>query len=136
MIVLLGFGLLHFYLLWWGDILANYALVGMVAFLFWRLPAKWLLSVALAVLAFHYAAGFVETLPMIAKVEEMLSGVTTPAEEIAEDKAEHASIPAHFEAFTESSRATEPFTSIFGYGIETLGFMLLGMAGNKARFLT
>ncbi len=152
MIVLLGFGLLHFYLLWWGDILANYALVGMVAVLFWRLPAKWLLTVALGVLAFHYAAGFVETLPMIAKVEaglaadatpderakveEMLSGVTTPAEEIAEDKAEHASIPAHFEAFTEGRRATEPFTSIFGYGLETLGFMLLGMAGYKSGFLT
>ena len=36
MAVLLLFGLAHFYLLWWGDILANYALVGMIAFVFWR----------------------------------------------------------------------------------------------------
>ena len=38
MAVLLLFGLAHFYLLWWGDILANYAMVGMIAFVFWRLP--------------------------------------------------------------------------------------------------
>ena len=48
MIVLLLFGLAHFYLLWWGDILANYALVGMVAFVFWRLPTHWLLLLASA----------------------------------------------------------------------------------------
>ena len=40
------FGLAHFYLLWWGDILANYALVGMIAFVFWRLKPKWLLLAA------------------------------------------------------------------------------------------
>src|SRR4029079_9677053 len=40
MIVLLAFGLAHFYLLWWGDILANYALVGMIAFVFWRLSPR------------------------------------------------------------------------------------------------
>ena len=34
MIVLLLFGLAHFYLLWWGDILANYALVGMIAYVY------------------------------------------------------------------------------------------------------
>lgn len=152
MIVLLGFGLLHFYLLWWGDILANYALVGMIAFLFWRLPAKWLLPIALAVLAFYYVPGFVENARLLtqveaglapdatpeerAKTEGMLSGVTSPADEIAEDKADHASIPAHFAAFTEGRRATEPFTSMFGYGIETFGFMLLGMAGYRSGFLT
>src|ERR687894_1367517 len=40
---LLAFGLIHFYLIWWGDILAEYALVGMVAFLFRKLDARQLL---------------------------------------------------------------------------------------------
>ena len=37
MVVLLLFGLLHFYFIWYGDILALYALIGMVAFLFRKL---------------------------------------------------------------------------------------------------
>ena len=54
MIVLLAFGLAHFYFFWWGDILANYALVGMIAFLFWRLRPKWLLlAAALSLLAMY-----------------------------------------------------------------------------------
>ena len=46
MIVLLGFGLAHFFLLWWGDILTHYAAVGMLAFLFTRLRAEKLLALA------------------------------------------------------------------------------------------
>src|SRR4029078_8629564 len=55
MIVLLLFGLAHFYFLWWGDILANYAMVGMVAFVFWRLKPKWLLLCAALSLTAMYA---------------------------------------------------------------------------------
>jgi len=152
MIVLLGFGLAHYYLLWWGDILANYALVGMVAYSFWRLPPKWLLAAALLALAVNYVPQFVGALPQIAKVErglapdappelrakveDMLSGMTTPPAEIEQDKAEHASIPAHVRAFTHGERALDPFNSVLGYGIETLGLMLLGIAGYKSGFLT
>ena len=48
MAVLLLFGLAHFYLLWWGDILANYALVGMIAFAFWKLKPRLLVLAAIA----------------------------------------------------------------------------------------
>ena len=37
-LVLLLFGALHFYLIWYGDILFGYALIGMVAWFFRRKP--------------------------------------------------------------------------------------------------
>ena len=39
MVWLLVFGLLHFYFIWFGDILAGYALIGMIAYLFRRTGA-------------------------------------------------------------------------------------------------
>ena len=50
MVVLLLFGLLHFYLIWHGDILALYALTGMVAFLFRDCATRTLLRWATALL--------------------------------------------------------------------------------------
>ncbi|HOB54536.1 MAG TPA: DUF418 domain-containing protein [Acidobacteriota bacterium] len=47
-LVLLGFGLLHAYLLWYGDILYNYALCGMLLFLFRRVRPRWLIAVGAA----------------------------------------------------------------------------------------
>lgn len=38
--LLLGFGLLHFYLIWFGDILSMYAMLGFVAVAFMRLQAS------------------------------------------------------------------------------------------------
>lgn len=39
LILLLGFGLIHFYLIWFGDILAGYALIGLMALAFMHLGA-------------------------------------------------------------------------------------------------
>jgi len=152
MIVLLGFGLAHFYVLWWGDILANYAMVGMIAFLFWRLPPQWLMSAAFAALAYSYAPPFIESAERLAVFEaaqapgataeqraeaaEMLKGLRSSPEAIEADKREHDSLAAHFAASTRGSRATEPFYGVLGYGIETLGLMLLGIAGFRTGFLT
>ncbi|MXP40801.1 DUF418 domain-containing protein [Altererythrobacter soli] len=151
MIVLLIFGLAHYYLLWWGDILANYALVGMVAYLFWRLRTKWLLLAAVAALLLHYVPQFAQTIPRVAQIEAGLAPGAPPelraqveamlapspalASEIAEDKAAHASIAAHVRDRTQGDAAWRPFMSVFTYGLETLGLMLLGMAGLKCGFL-
>lgn len=153
MIVLMAFGAAHYYVLWWGDILINYALVGMVAFLFWRLPTKWLIAAAFAVLALHFTPNFMQTAGYVAKYEAGTAADATPqeraklqellaeptpeelAEEIAANKEAHSSIAAHV-----VSQVTEnpwrPWNSVFGYGLETLGLMLIGMAGYKLGFLT
>ena len=153
MIVLLLFGLAHYYLLWWGDILANYALVGMIAYVFWRLRPKWLLLAAVVALLLGYVpqlvggmgqiakveAGLAPDAPpeLRAKVERMLAPSPTLAQEIAEDKADHASIAAHLGASTEDrGAALRPFMSVPGYGLETLGLMLIGMALFKSGMLT
>jgi uncharacterized protein len=151
MIVLLLFGLAHFYLLWWGDILANYALVGMIAFVFWRLKPKWLLLAAALSLGAMYGPmvyfGGQQIAKMEAKaapdasaedrafVEEQMAGLTPTEEALAEEKAAHASIPAHLESTLEN-QPLDPFFGVKGYGLETLGLMLLGMAGYKSGFLT
>jgi uncharacterized protein len=48
---LLLIGAVHGYLIWWGDILFHYAIVGMIVFLFRYRPAKSLISIAVVVLA-------------------------------------------------------------------------------------
>ena len=50
MLVLLGFGLIHFYLIWFGDILVLYAMSGLVAFLFRKLSVQRLVALGAAFL--------------------------------------------------------------------------------------
>jgi uncharacterized protein len=152
MFVLLLFGLAHFYFLWWGDILANYALVGMIAFVFWKLPSKWLLATALAALALNYAPDIAGGRQMMAGLEakrapdasaadraalaERMKSLRSSEAKIAADREAHTTIAAHLAMTTSPERRGEPFRSVPGYGLETLGLMLLGMAGYKTGFLT
>jgi uncharacterized protein len=154
MIVLLLFGCIHYYVLWWGDILVNYALVGMIAFIFRRLKSPLLLLAAACSLGLFYIPQFVQALPEIhmvqhgmepgapaalhAKAAAMLKKVAPAdsAADIARDKSEHSSIQAHVIASTHGDAALDPWQSVPGYGLETLGFMLIGMAGFKSGFLT
>jgi uncharacterized protein len=154
MIVLLLFGAIHYYVLWWGDILVNYALVGMVAYFFWRLKPPLLLLAAICSLGLFYIPQWVEAMPQIqmlqrgeepgapaalrAQAEAMLKKVTPTATlaEIERDKRAHDSIPAHIRASTQGDAAMDPLNSVPGYGLETLGFMLIGIAGFKSGFLT
>jgi len=151
MAVLLLFGLAHYYLLWWGDILSNYALVGMAAFVFWRLPPRLLLLASALSLAMIYVPTVYEgtrdmaafaakaapdaTADQRAAFERKRAGLYPTPEELAEAKAAHASIRAHLRSVL-ANQPYRPFNSVPGYGLETLGLMLLGMAGYKSGFLT
>ena len=150
MIVLLGFGLAHFFLLWWGDILTHYAAVGMLAFLFTRLRAEKLLALAACGFLLYAIPSAYFSATQISQYEQVQSGTAPPAvvkkaqerkarffpdaKTIAADRADHGTLPAHFRASVK-----EGLASPFDFGplwIETLSLMLLGMAGYKSGFLT
>jgi uncharacterized protein len=150
MIVLLGFGFLHFLLLWWGDILTHYAAVGMVAFLFFKLRARILLAISIFGFLFYAGPSAYFTIKAHSMYEQVQSGTATAevrkeyedrakdlfpdAKAIAKDRATHQDIPAHVR-----SAIDEGLASPFDFGplwIETLSLMLLGMAGYKSGFLT
>lgn len=66
---LMLFGMLHYLLLWWGDILFVYAACGIVALLFRRLPTAALLGLALAItVSGHLGSAFADV--PLARAEE------------------------------------------------------------------
>ncbi|HEX2625117.1 MAG TPA: DUF418 domain-containing protein [Sphingomicrobium sp.] len=150
MAVLLGFGLAHFFLLWWGDILTHYAAVGTVAFLFARLSAERLLAIAAVGFLLFAAPSAVVSANRLSQAaaaaapEANADAVTRwnesrkpffpDAATIAADRADHASITAHVRSSVREGVFT-PF-DLGSLWIETLSLMLLGMAGYKAGFLT
>lgn len=52
---LLLFGMLHFYLLWFGDILIGYALVGLAAWLFRNWSVRGLIAAGFALILLQFA---------------------------------------------------------------------------------
>lgn len=55
MVLLFVVGMLHAILIWWGDILATYAFCGLFLIALMRLPAKWLLTLAVVVNGLYHA---------------------------------------------------------------------------------
>ena len=151
MLVLLGFGLAHYYLLWFGDILTLYAVAGLVIFLFRRMPAEKLVALGWAFLVGHLLlmgafafdqnqAQLAATAPGAGKAaldawNQGLGMFAPSAGEIARDKALHLGSYASFVSFNlEHSSAMVKGTLVFLP--DTIGLMLLGMAGYKSGFLT
>ncbi|WP_310467845.1 DUF418 domain-containing protein [Sphingomonas sp.] len=149
---LLLFGYLHFTLIWYGDILVGYALIGMLAWHFRELGPRglllWALALILAELAVlggtaAYASSLAQSVSganpdpgalaawqgMAGKVA--IPDATTLAEELALYRGPWSELVGH-----QLTELTMPliFTAVFGW--ETLAYMLLGMAGLKSGFLT
>ena len=130
---LLLFGLLHAYLLWYGDILYYYALCGMLIWLFRKLP-PWLLIML----------GFISV--AVASVFAFLSGFALvegwmPVEAIADDWVPtkdmvEAEIAAYRGSWldqmtghrVEAAFFFETFLFLFGISWRAGGMMLIGMA--------
>ena len=146
------FGLAHYLLLWWGDILMIYAIVGLVALRF--VGHEPLGLVKWAFIAF--LAHFLIVGGMTAGMEVLRHMATGPDASASDIDAWQAlqislgkpgsveitqSVALHRSGFTSifaDSLANLPtqLVSLFYFFFDTLGFMLLGMAMLKGDFLT
>ena len=139
------FGIAHLFLVWWGDILHHYAIVGCVAFAFRRWPTRQLLLfAALLVMAETlWSAG----LPLAVAQAEAATRVAHPSPAALADYRQFADafgIPSpaatarelagHRGSYLEVFRhrwpeaLVIPWRTLTFVGPETLAYMLIGMA--------
>ena len=149
---LLLFGMLHYYLIWFGDILIGYAVVGMIAWVFRRRSTTSMTGLGLALILFQFllvsglaasvqmlsgAAALPGADPAIVQQWAALSGKFGGSPEaLQQDLALHLGPWSDQFAHRAGDKATQPFMFILMFGWETLGYMLLGMAALKGGFLT
>jgi uncharacterized protein len=150
---LLLFGAIHFYLIWFGDILISYALVGMVAFLFRRLGVKALVGWGVALVLLQLAlmgasAAYAHSLAAVMAGPDPGAATIKEWNEFAGDFAVPSAaklgeiLALHLGPWTGIVR--EQLTDHLGdpvfftllFGPETLAYMLFGMAALKSGFLT
>ncbi len=147
MAVLLLIGLAHRYFVWWGDILAHYALVGAIAYLFTRLDARQLLAAGLVALGATLAwnaltwstllwAGARSTPAQVETWNNFAWAFGVPPREWTESellamRGEWWDQVRWRWAYLESE-----WSFLKSVGSETLAAMLLGMAAFRSGFLT
>ena len=153
MLVLLLFGAIHFYLIWFGDILFGYATIGMVAFFFRQKEPKTLIiiGIALVLLEFLIMAG------MTAQVRDLAPQVTQPGvspETLRQwnEMTAWVRVPSSAEINEQIGLILGPWSGVVQsqltqhrfdpvifsimFGPETLAYMLFGMAALKSGYLT
>ena len=143
------FGAAHFFLIWWGDILFLYAVIGCFAFLMRGAATRTLIVTALVV----YAAGFAILCLSLGTMFSIQAAAQVPG-------ASPASVErfaAMMEGFSAAAQEKEialfrsgygaildfrlsqwwrPLNLLFQAGTETFPLMLLGMAGLRSGFMT
>ncbi|KPF62916.1 DUF418 domain-containing protein [Porphyrobacter sp. AAP60] len=150
--ILMGFGLIHFFFIWPGDILFYYALFGLIALTCLRWSVKTQLFVGLGgyMLGVLLYAGmftmtwaiadtpFGESAPelaeqrtaMIAAIDETLARSEVPNAAIA--SGDYAALVAH--RLTE--QWSEPLLNALLFGLETFPLMLIGIALYRLGFFS
>jgi uncharacterized protein len=146
MVFLLIFGLIHCYLIWMGDILALYALCGMIAYFFIRWQPRALITTALVMFGIQFllwavggasihALEFAAAQPnaaadVVQAYKEMAPALMGPdAPSIAEElKAFTGSYGDALALRTEGEYAFGPLAMFVQFGLETIALMLVGAA--------
>ena len=152
MLWLLAFGLVHLYLIWFGDILTGYALVGMIAWFFRNLSPRALIGWGVALLvvqlliftglaagAFFLRASATAPGAPAALVSDWQNlerqfGVLT-GQSLAEDLATHRGGYGLIVADRLEKEAFAPLKGLLMFGWETLAYFLFGMVALKNGFL-
>ena len=148
---LLIFGLIHFYFIWFGDILTMYALTGLVLFFFRNLKVRTLLVWAVALLLVQctlMAGGAWQTHQLAAAVAGGHADASMVAEyqgfQQAFGRMSGQDLAQNMTLFLGSwdglvhqrlvVQGLEPFTGVKFFLAETLAYMLFGMAALKSGF--
>ncbi|MGE3690249.1 MAG: DUF418 domain-containing protein [Novosphingobium sp.] len=143
------FGLAHFYLFWWGDILFLYAVAGTLALFMREMPVKRLVLTGLVIFAAWHGAGAVLSLSDIHEEENVRLGVASPAEIRSNTQAltnmrqgatrDLREYDSGFVELIEAKLTRDPFKPLrivlLSMG-ETLPLMLFGMALFRAGFFS
>ena len=151
MLVLLLFGAIHFYLIWFGDILFGYALIGMVAWFFRNMAPRKLIALGATfiLLQFLIMASFASSAQGLSAAAAQ-PGASAETLESWKEMSMWARVPSSTELAEQMGRALGPWSSLVQYqvtdhrweplifsltfGPETLGYMLFGMAALKNGF--
>jgi len=147
MAVLFLFGVAHGYLIWWGDILSHYALVGAIAFMFVRMRAEQLFAAAMTTLVLTLVwngLGFMTLLESAARNTvdaidtwtQFSKAFGTPPAEIVTKEIAAMRGPWLTEVAFRWGHVDNPFIGLKIYGIETLAAVLFGMWGYRSGFVT
>ncbi|MBX3560181.1 MAG: DUF418 domain-containing protein [Sphingomonas sp.] len=147
---LLVFGLLHFYLIWFGDILAAYALCGLILYAFRNLSVRalviWgIVLVILQMLLMGFASFGIAMLAAAAAMPDASAETLRSWHDLQRDfggteEAIATSLALYQGGYagivTErlTNMAATPFVNTLFFGLETLGYMVLGMAAFKSGF--
>jgi len=144
------FGLVHFYFIWFGDILFLYAIIGMIAFLFrdWAADtlvkrALWIFSAGLAFWGLQF--GGLQVIQYLGTQPDAGANLAQQYREILADPEFDydiaGQIALHRGAYWDIVSAkfaswADPFGTVLMSIGETLPLMMIGMAMYKSRFIT
>ena len=141
MLGLLVIGLVHAYLLWYGDVLVPYAICGALLFPLWRFSCRWLLIASTGLLLIGAAMvvffGWSMSFLSEAELAEVMSSWQPSADLIREEIDAYQGVwTKQFAHRAESSFFMEAFVFPTMIGWRVGGLMLLGMALFKGGFLS
>ena len=151
MLVLLLFGAIHFYFIWFGDILFGYAVIGMVAYFFRKMPPRMLIAVGATFIfvQFLIMAGFASSAQSLSAAaaqpgasaetlqswKEMSTWVRVPTSaELAEQFGLALGPWSGMVQYQVTKHLWDPLIFAMTFGPETLAYMLFGMAALKNGF--